>query len=246
MAQLGSEADRIGALGLSAHAPGMIPVDAHGAPLMERVPIWQDERSVDQARNLLRMIGPEWVGLGMPFASFAAKLKWFTETHPKLAGRARYALGVKAYLAHWLTGRYATDPSSEPGDAEDWQAMCGACDWSVNRLVPVAAATEVLGELRTDMRQELGLKHPLPVVMGLNDGGSATLGNGAYEPGEGVVTLATNGVVYIVSDRPVPAELRLSRSIFCWPFVDDRWIVRGSDQGRCSQPAMAAGDSRQR
>ena len=77
------------------------------------------------------------------------------------------------------------------------------------------------------MQRELGLKHTLPVVMGLNDGGSATLGSGAYDAGEGVITLATNGVVFLVSDRPVPAELRLSSSIFCWPFVDERWICGG-------------------
>jgi len=225
--RLGSRVDQVVAMGLSAHAPGLIPVDSRGAPLIERVPIWQDERSVEQARSLLRSIGPEWVGLGMPFASFAAKLKWFTETHPGLAGQARYALGVKAYLAHWLTGRYATDPSSEPGNDEGWQTMCGACDWSLDRLAPVVPATEVLGEVRADLQRELGLKHALPVVMGLNDGGSATLGSGAHDPGQGVITLATNGVVFLVSDRPVPADLRLSRSIFCWPFVDERWIVGG-------------------
>ena len=225
--KLGSEADRISALGLSAHAPGLIPVDSHGAALIERVPIWQDERSAGQARSLLRRIGPEWVGLGMPFASFAAKLGWFTETYPELAGQARYALGVKGHLAHWLTGRYATDPSSEPGHDESWQRMCGACDWSLDRLAPVVPASEVLADLRADLQQELGLKHAVPVVVGLNDGGSATLGSGAYEPGQGVITLATNGVVFLVSDRPVPAEQRLSKAIFGWPFVDGRWIGGG-------------------
>jgi xylulokinase len=233
-ARLGSEADRITALGLSAHAPGLIPVDAHGSAVVERVPTWQDERSVDQARRLLQMIGPDWVGLGMPFASFAAKLKWFTETQPALAREARYALGVKAYLARWLTGRCATDPSGEPGNTEAWRTMCDACGWSLDRLAPVVPATEVIGDLRTDLHQELGLKHPLPVVMGLNDGGSATLGNGAYDPGEGVITLATNGVVFLVSDKPVPAEVRLSRSIFCWPFVDERWIVGGQNKAGAS------------
>ena len=140
-------------------------MDGRGAPLLDRVPIWQDERAVLQARRLLEEIGPDWVGLGMPFASFAAKLRWFVETHPALAADTTYALGIKAYLAHWLTGNYATDPSSEPGNAPLWQAACQACGWSTDRLPPVLAATAPVGELRPGLWQELGFKHPVPVVM---------------------------------------------------------------------------------
>ena len=67
------------------HAPGFVPVDKNGKQLLERVPIWQDERSFEQGQRLLDEIGSDWVGLGMPFAAFGAKLRWFIETHPDLA-----------------------------------------------------------------------------------------------------------------------------------------------------------------
>ncbi|MCC7359287.1 MAG: hypothetical protein IT317_07415 [Anaerolineales bacterium] len=226
-AQLGDGAADIAALGLSAHAPGLVPVDAAGRALLERVPIWQDERSAPQARALLAEIGAEWVGLGLPLAAFAGKLRWFTETHPELAGQTTLALGVKAYLAQWLTGHTAADPSSEPAAEPAWQIVCAACGWALDRLPPPGAPDAVVGKLRPAQARELGLRPGLPVVTGLNDGAAATLSQGALLAGQAVITLATNGVIYAVTERPAAAEARLSQAIFCWPYLAGRWVVGG-------------------
>jgi xylulokinase len=74
---------------------------------------------------------------------------------------------------------------------------------------------------------EVGLPRSLPVALGLNDGGSAVLASGAILPGEGILALSTNGVVFLVADDPVPAADRLERAIFCWPYLDGRWIIGG-------------------
>jgi len=217
----------IAGIGLSTHAPGIVPVDVGGKPVLERIPIWQDERAFEQGRQLLEEIGPEWVGLGMPFAAFAAKLKYFTETHPRLAHKTQYALGVKSYLAGWLTGTYATDPSSEPGASAEWARVCAACGWSLEQLAPVMSATSVLGALRQDLAREIGLERSVPVILGLNDGASATLGNRALYAGDSVITLGTNGVIFLVVDGPIPPEIRLEKTLFCWPYLQDRWIIGG-------------------
>jgi sugar (pentulose or hexulose) kinase len=236
LVRLGPQTRQVAALALSCHAPGLVPVDAQGLPLLERVPIWQDERSMEHARRLLQAIGPDWVGLGMPFASFPAKLCWFIEAHPAAARRAAFALGVKAYLIHWLTGRYATDPSSEPGASPAWQSLCAECGWSLDRLAPTRPAAEVVGGLLAERAQAFGLSPDLPIVLGLNDGASATLGNGALQPGEAVVTLGTNGVLYLVSGQPISPSLRLDQALFCWPYVEGRFIVGG--QTKCGAASL--------
>lgn len=240
-AALGPLAQQVAALGLSSHAPGLIPVDARGAALMQRIPIWQDERSTQHARSLLQAIGPGWVGLGMPFAAFAAKLLWFTQTHPSVARQAAFALGVKAYVLGWLTGRGATDPSSEPGNDPSWQPMCSACGWSLDRLAPVMPATQAAGGLRPPLAAMVGLEAGLPVVVGMNDGASATLGNGAILAGQGVITLGTNGVIYLVCDAPVAAPLRLEHAIFCWPFIEGRHIAGGQNKAGAASLQWLAG-----
>lgn len=225
--QLGKRKKQVVALGLSVHAPGFVPVDKNGKQLLERVPIWQDERSFEQGQRLLDEIGSDWVGLGMPFAAFGAKLRWFIETHPDLARNTFYAMGIKAYISHWMTGEYATDPSSEPGRTNIWLRLCDACDLSIERLVPERVATAIVGDLRAELAQQFAFDEPVPIVMGLNDGASATLGNGAAHTGEAVITLGTNGVIFVVSDQPIPSDIRLRDAIFCWPFINDRWIIGG-------------------
>jgi xylulokinase len=233
--QLGAGSNNVAGLALSTHAPGFIPVDKQKEVLLQRVPIWQDERSVKQAEDLLEIIGPDWVGLGMPYAAFPAKLRWFAENRPELMRRVKYALGVKAYVTHWLTGVYATDPSSEPGEQQSEAEIWNACGWSSEQLAPVLPATTVAGTLREDMQEKFGLTQTLPVVIGLNDGASSVLANGACDAGEAVLTLGTNGVIFLVADGPIPAGKRLDKAFFCWPYISGRWIVGGQNKaGACS------------
>jgi xylulokinase len=219
--------EQVVAMGLSAHAPGFVPVDPSGNLLLERVPIWSDERSLENGQRLLDETGPEWIGLGMPFASFGAKLRWYTDSRPEQGKQAAYVMGVKAYIAHWLCGEYATDPSSEPGRGEQWERLCDACNWPLEKLVPLRSATDVVGELRTELVKQFQLEKPIPIVLGLNDGASATLGNAAVQAGEGVIVLGTNGVIFLVADQAVTPDVRLKDAIFCWPYLRDRWVIGG-------------------
>lgn len=218
-------------LGVSAHAPGLILTDENGQPLAETFPIWQDGRSLPQSQQLSRDLGLNWVGLGLPMAAFAAKLLWFTQHRPDLIERARYALGVKSYLIHWLTGNFVTDPSSEPGNEPKWLELCQYCGWSLDRLPKVLSPTELVGVVRHKLSDEIGLPPDLPVISGMNDGASATLANGALESGEGVIQLATNGVVYLSTQLQIAPEIRYQHSIFNWPYLDNHWIAGG--QTKC-------------
>jgi xylulokinase len=239
--QLGSDSRLVAGLALSTHAPGFVPLDKNHRVLLERVPIWQDERSLVQAEALLEEIGTDWVGLGTPMASFAAKLRWFSESHLDLVQSARYALGVKSYMTYWLTGKFATDPSSEPGDEVREERICTACGWSPEQFAPVYPATTVIGELRQELVDEMGLKNRIPVVLGLNDGASATLANGALSVGEAVISLGTNGVVFLVSDSPIPSAERFEKALFCWPYLEGRWIAGGQTKtGACSLDWIAS------
>jgi xylulokinase len=224
----------IAGIGVSAHSPAFIPVDHKGDLLLKRVPIWQDGRSHPQGKALLEEIGPSWIGLGMPMAAFAAKLRWYADTYPRQVELTRYALGVKSYLVQWLTNEVATDPSSEPGIDRKAEPVWKACGWSPEQSAPVYPATAIVGELRRDLASDLNLDHSIPVVVGLNDGASATLANGALTAGEAVITLGTNGVIFLVSEESIPPADRLEKALFCWPYLDNRWIVGGQTKSGAS------------
>jgi xylulokinase len=224
---LGKSAADVAGLCLSAWGPGLVLLGHDGEPLNDASPTWQDVRSLEHGRQLVEQAGPGWVGGGMPLTGFPAKLAWAIDAWPERAAAASYAVGVKDYLLFWLTGVLATEPSSGPYSARWPRHVFGAIGWDAARLPPVISSTAVLGVLREELAEELGLAPGLPVVAGINDGAAATLGVGACRAGDAVVSLGTNGVLRLLTATPPSAERCLACSLFRYPVVDDIWACGG-------------------
>jgi sugar (pentulose or hexulose) kinase len=103
----------------------------------------------------------------------------------------------------------------------------GLLDWDTAQLPLVMPSTAIVGCVRRELAQRLGLPFNLPVVMGLNDGAAATLGVGAHEEGDAVISLGTNGVFRLVTTRRISAETCLERSLFRYPLVEGLWACGG-------------------
>jgi len=227
MAALGSRKQDLVAIGLSAHGPGVVLVDGQGQPLLETSPTWQDTRCLVQGQRLIDQVGLGWAGQGMADNNFPPKLRWIIEHHPAVARQARYALGVKDFLVHWLTGEFATEPTTTAGGTAWWTPVFAACGWPVERLPAILPSTSVVGQVRPGVAAALGLPASLPMVMGINDGASATLSMGAIQPGDMVLTLATAGVIRTVLATPLDPQVRLAHNLFYWPYVNEQWIAGG-------------------
>ncbi len=225
--QLGPRIDKVAGLCLSAWGPGLVLLDSDGEPLNEASPTWQDVRSIEFGRKLIQTGSAEWVGGGMPLTGFPAKLAWAIEAWPDDTGRAAYAIGVKDYLVFWLTGSLGTEPSTGPYAAEWPAAVFDSLDWDTARLPPVMPSTNIIGRVRRELSQRLGLPLNLPVVLGLNDGAAATLGVGAHEAGDAVISLGTNGVFRLVTTRRISSETCLEQSLFRYPLVESLWVCGG-------------------
>jgi len=227
MQQLGTRRQDLVGIGLAAHGPGLVLVDQEGNPLLDTSPTWQDTRCRKQAEHLLAVAGPYPTGMGLPYNTFLAKLLWAREHAPDAAGRARFALGIKDYLAHWLTGEFVTEPSTNAGGLAWPHPVVDACGWSVDRLARVIASTAVVGPLLPLRAADLDLPANLPVVIGLNDGASATLSMGAIQAHEMVLTLATSGVLRVVLRNGIAPQTQLDHKLFAWPYVPGRSIAGG-------------------
>lgn len=223
---LGDHKADLVAIGLSAHGPGVVLVDGAGQPLLATSPTWQDTRCLAQGQWLIDKVGLGWAGQGLPDNSFPPKLRWIIEHHPAVAQQACYALGIKDFILHWLTGEFATEPTSTGGGESWWTPVFDACGWSTARLPPIVPSTTVIGPVRRVVAERLGLP-PLPVVIGLGDGAAATLSMGVLHPGEMVLTLATAGVIRTILAEPLAPHLRLAHNLFYWPYVGAQWIAGG-------------------
>lgn len=233
---LGNRRHAVVGIGLSAQGPSVIFVDDDGALLTDSFAIWQDTRSEPYGRRLVDAVGADWIGLGAPLTGFPARLLCALEEQPELRHRARYALNIKDFLVNWLTGTYVTEPSSGPAKYDWWSPVFEACGWSLDRLAKVMPSTTVVGPLLPLITKTFGLSKAIPVVIGLNDGGSATVAGGIRQAGENMITVGTNGAARVLLDHPVEGDELLASSLFCWPYLEGQWVVGGVSQ--CGAAAL--------
>jgi len=226
VSELGPRASDVAGVAISSFGPGLVVLDQSGASLAPS-PIWLDERCRPQGRRLVAAVGHGWIGLGSPLTGFPAKLMWALEERPDLMKRADQVADIKGFLLRWLTGQAITEPSSGPGDMSWWAPVFDYIDWPIERLPRVMLATESPGDLREEIARDVGLRPAIPVFAGLNDGAAATLGSGAAQLGDSVVTLATNGVARVLVSERVDPDVLLERYLFSWPFIDGLWVCGG-------------------
>ena len=219
----------IKAIGLSAHAPAIIPADEDGSPLLASVPIWNDLRCVPNGQWLLNFVGEEylWTGPGTALAAYYPQLHWLAMHYPDAIRQARWLLSPKDLIGHWLTGQARTDPSTSAGEAQWREDLLELCGVPPNRLPALQQPTDRVGALQQSIANRFDMQSGIPVITGLNDGAAASIAANAFHVGDVIITLGTNGVVRIVADKPTSGPWRLKAGVFCWPYVNGRWIIGG-------------------
>ncbi len=226
-AQLGGEARRVGAIGVSSHGPSLVLTDEKFAS-SGRCPIWQDQRAGYLCEELLAKAGPDWVGLGMPESSFGIQLYWALQNTADLVRNARYIFDTKAFILASLTGNAVDEPSSSMdgrGRNRDFFELLGV---DVEKLPDSVGSTAIAGYLSSKMSKSAKLPIGIPVVAGLNDGAAASLGAGVAQLGQGIVSLSTNGVMRATISQRLPGETLVKKSMFCYSYVDSMYVTGGT------------------
>jgi len=226
VSQLAEDCQRIEAIGLSCHGPSLIPVDARLLPL-GRCPIWQDQRAAHLIQELIDQVGDDWIGLGTPESSFGIQLFWALQNRPKILQEAARLLDVKGYLLAFLTGIVVDEPSSSPGGRGIHQSLFDGLRIDPDKLAGSVPSLSVVGHLTAEIQNQLRLPASVQIIAGLNDGASATLGAGIIAPGQGIVSLSTNGVMRTTVPQRTPGKTLLSRSMFCYSYVNDLYVNGG-------------------
>lgn len=199
------EVRAIRAVCCSTQGEGTVPVDKDGNALMNCI-LWMDMRGAPYLRKqfggLLNLDGIDlfrilrWVRLtgGMPSPTGkdpAAHMLLIRDCFPEVYARTYKFLNVLDFLNLRLTGRFAAtydsiltswvtdqrDPQAvhyDPGLVRD----CGVDSAKLPEIVP---CTAVLGLLKADVAEALGLSTDVQVVAGAIDNTAAAIGAGAVE-----------------------------------------------------------------
>jgi xylulokinase len=175
---------------ISGHGIGVVPVDREGALLRERTPLWSDSRALKQTEELFKRVdASRWYGTTgyalRPENCTAVKIMWHRENEPELFRAACKFIGTKDFINMRMTGQCVSDFSdasfSGLYDLERWsysEELVKASGIPAEKLPELRPSTHVLGGLRPEPAEELGLASGTPVVVGGYDGSCTALGAG--------------------------------------------------------------------
>lgn len=218
---------------VSAPMHSLIGLDGEQQPLTQML-TYADTRARRQADRLRAERLGVYRRTGTPLHPMAplAKLVWFHDEAPDLAGRVHCWVTSKEYLLLALTGKSVIDHASASAtglfDLErgTWDPealrLAHIDDGQLARLVPT---DHVLHGLTSTTVAKTGLPGGTPVVVGATDGVLANLGVGALSSSLGAVTIGTSGAVRVTVDAPVTDP---GMRLFCYALTGDRWVVGGA------------------
>ena len=222
------EALVVAGIGVSGQQHGLVCLDAQDRPVRP-AKLWNDTTTADDCARLTHKLGgPEAtidaIGYALGCGYTAPKVSWLQRVEAEAyAATARMCL-PHDYLNFWLTGTFATEPGDASGTAymdvrerRYSQRVLGVLDGDRNwdrTLPPIRPSLDVLGTLRREAADQLGLPVGVPVSGGGGDNACAAIGVGAVAEGPVVVSLGTSGTAFAY--RATPAiDPRGEAAAFC-------------------------------
>ena len=218
-------ANRIRAIGVSAQAPTLLPVDSSGVPVRSAL-IWMDRRSGRQTEELSERFGFDAMVQrtgNRPDPFFvASKLRWMSEHEPSLLKRARWFLQINGFINHRLTGEFSLDAvhhsllQLHDHSSNDWcNDILKWCGVASDRFPVASAGSKVIGTVHRSASEATGLRIGTPVVCGTVDGAAAALEAGVLDPGTAAEMTGTSTVLMMPTAtlRPNPAFISMPHAI---------------------------------
>ena len=206
------------ALGVSGQQHGLVVLDEDYA-VIRPAKLWNDTETAPQNAEIMEMLG----GREAFFAQFGivpltgytvSKLLWLRQKEPENFARVRHILLPHEYLNFWLTGRVCAEYGDASGTAffdvrtrgwarEVLDAIDGGTGQLFRALPPLIRADEMVGTLRPEVAEALGLPAGCVVSAGGGDNMMGAIGTGNVREGVVTLSLGTSSTVYSFHGAPV-------------------------------------------
>lgn len=219
---------------LSGTTPGLTAMDKDGQALYPAI-LMLDQRSRKQARFIIETVGIERLletTANMPVAGGCslASILWLKDNCPEIFGKT-YKFGhSNTYIAYWLTGKFAIDPSSASLTALyntvhndfTWnEDIASTFDISLHQLPKIIPAYESVGRISKSPAQKLGFRKEPPVLIGGNDAVLAAYSVGINEPGDIINVNGTCEINLVCLDKCLASANYNIRA----HVLPDRWLT---------------------
>lgn len=211
--ELTAECDKSQVKGISfgGQMHGLVALDAEDRVIRPAI-LWNDGRTGKQTDYLNQAIGKDKLSkytANIAFAGFTApKILWMKENEPDNFAKISKIMLPKDYLAYMLSGSFCTEYSDASGmlllDVENkcWsEEMLEICGITKEQLPKLYESWEVVGTLKKDIADQLGLSEDVKVIAGAGDNAAAAVGTATVGDGGCNISLGTSGTLFISSAK---------------------------------------------
>ena len=211
--ELTAECDKENVAGISfgGQMHGLVALDENDEVIRPAI-LWNDGRTGEETDYLNQVIGKEKLSeytANIAFAGFTApKILWMKKHEPDNFAKIKKIMLPKDYLAYKLSGSFCTDVSDESGlllmDVKNrcWsKEMLDICGITEEMLPKLYESFEVVGTLKREIAEALGLSSDVKVIAGAGDNAAAAVGTGTVGEGMCNISLGTSGTIFISSKK---------------------------------------------
>jgi len=206
----------IGGIGVSGQQHGLVCLDQSDRPV-RAAKLWNDTTTARECAELTRTLGGEsrvleLTGNLLLPGYTGPKIAWLATHEPDAYARTVRMCLPHDYLNLWLTGEFVTEAGDASGTAyfdvrarhysdAVLAAIDATRDWT-RTLPPIALSLSVVGTLRGEAAELLGLGAGVSVSAGGGDNMMSAIGCDVVTPGPVAVSLGTSGTAFAYRDRP--------------------------------------------
>ena len=211
--ELIADADKSQIAGISfgGQMHGLVVLDENDEVIRPAI-LWNDGRTTKETDYLNEVIGKDKLSkytANIAFAGFTApKILWLKEQEPENFAKINKIMLPKDYLAYVLSGVHCTDYSYASGmlllDVEHkcWsKEMLEICNVKEEQLPTLYESYEVVGNVKPEIAEELGILTSVKVIAGAGDNAAAAVGTGTVGEGRCNISLGTSGTIFISSKK---------------------------------------------
>ena len=218
-----ADAEDIAAVGVAGQGDGLWTLDKAGK-VFTNATLWNDSRASSIIRDwetsgALAEIFPATGTVLWP-GSAAALLAWTRANRAEDFGRIGTVFCCKDFINYRLTGAVATDETD--GSIPFMNLAARRYDPDVARilglnvldkLAPLRASHEPVGEVSREASEQTGLAAGTPVIAGMLDVVANAVGADVVSPGQSLTILGTTAVSITVQDHPEMTPANVGQSL---------------------------------
>ncbi len=201
---------QISAISCAGQMHGLVILDEEDNVIRPAI-LWNDGRTDKETDYLNDVIGKKILSertANIAFAGFTLpKILWLQKNEPENYRKIKKIMLPKDYINYMLTGVHSTDYSDASGmlllDVKNkcWsKEMMNICGISENMLPKLYESFDVIGTIKPDVAEKLGLDSSVIVTAGAGDNAAAAIGTGTIGEGKCNISLGTSGTIFVSSD----------------------------------------------